>query len=124
MAGDIIRIQRSCFFLPAVQTVSEPVWHPATDVYQTRFGWLIKLDLAGVRPEDVQVEIGGDQLTIRGVRRDLSLEEGCHHYQMEIAYSHFERTILLPTALKNASMAVEFLHGMLLVHLQTEDANS
>src|SRR5688572_15536313 len=113
MAGDFVRIKRSLFFLPAAQPASEPAWQPPTDIYRTRTGWLVKFDLAGVRPEDVRLTVSDNRLTVSGVRRDCTLEEGCCHYQMEISYSHFERCITLPAALDRAKITLEPRDGML-----------
>src|SRR5262245_42399710 len=79
------------FFLPAAAGAGGGAWQPATDVYRTRDGWLVKFDLAGVRPEDIHVTVSGRELTVVGVRRDFCLDEGCYHYTMEITYSRFER---------------------------------
>lgn len=123
MAGDFRRIKKSFFFMPAEQPAREAVWQPPVDVYRTRDGWLVKVDLAGVKPEEVQVVVRGNQLTLSGVRRDFCLEEGCHHYQMEIAYSRFERRLSLPVTLERASLTVEHRYGMLLIHIQMEAEN-
>jgi HSP20 family protein len=120
MARDNIRFKQGFFFLPAAHAVSEPAWQPPADVYRTRHGWLVKFDLAGVRPEDVELTANGQRLTVRGSRRDCCVEEGCCHYQMEIAYSHFERSVTLPTLLDKATISAEHREGMLLVHIQLE----
>src|SRR5436309_9932498 len=73
-----------------------PGWRPNTDVYRTPQGWLVKFDLAGVRPEEVELSVDGNRLSLRGIRRDWCLEEGCTCQQMEIAYSQFERQVTLP----------------------------
>jgi HSP20 family protein len=98
-----------------------PAWQPSTDIYRTPKGWLIKFDLAGVRPEDVELTQSGNRLSLRGIRRDACLEEGCRCYQMEIAYSEFERHITLPTNLERARVAAEHRQGMLLVRISLED---
>jgi HSP20 family protein len=121
--ADFIRIKHSFFFLPAGQAES-PTWQPPADIYRTRVGWLVKFDLAGVRPEDMRLAFQGNRLTVQGVRRDCCLEEGCHHYQMEIAYSHFERSVLLPVVIDRATLTVEYRDGMLLVHIKPEAARS
>lgn len=94
-------------------------WQPLIDVYRTLSGWLLKVDLAGVEPKDVTLELKGRCLRIRGQRRDWCLEEGCHFFRMEIAYSHFERLIELPDNLDQASITSEFQHGMLLIRITT-----
>jgi HSP20 family protein len=92
-------------------------WQPPVDVYRGRCGWLLKFDLAGVRPEDVQVRISGSRITVSGVRRDWVLEQGYVHHSMEISYNRFERTINLPGDLCNAEFSLESIHGLLLVRV-------
>jgi HSP20 family protein len=98
----------------------EAAWQPPADVYRTRTGWLVKLDLAGVRPADLSVRAEGSRLTVQGVRRDCTAEEGCNHFRLEIAYSYFERTIDLPCNLQSAALATDYRDGMLLVQIDTE----
>src|SRR5262249_55433119 len=80
-------------FLPAGAAARQPDWQPSADVYRTRKGWLVKFDLAGVRPQDIELSVHDNTLSVRGERRDCLVEEGCRHYRMEIAYDHFERSI-------------------------------
>jgi HSP20 family protein len=119
MAHKTIHIHE-LFFLPAAGTIREPAWQPAADIFQTRSGWLVKFDLAGVAPEEVDLSAHGSRLTVRGRRRDCDREEGCVCYLMEIAYSVFERTLELPCPLDRAEINAEFRHGMLLVRIETE----
>jgi HSP20 family protein len=118
MSRDLIRLMQS--FFPPDEAASPTAWRPAVDVYRTPRGWLLKFDLAGVRPEDVALTVVGCRVTIRGVRRDLLTEEGCRYYRMEITYNHFERSVELPCDVEPASVATDYRHGMLLVHLITE----
>ena len=104
-------------FLPVTVSERSEVWQPAVDIYQTPVGWLVKVDLAGVRPDDVTVELQGRLIFIRGQRRDWCLEEGCCHYRMEIAYNNFERVLELPDDLDRVRVTTEFRHGMLLVRI-------
>ncbi len=119
MARDLIRLMQS--FFPAPSEASRlAAWQPAVDVYRTPTGWLLKFDLAGVRPEDVTLEARGNCVTVRGVRRDWVVEEGHSYYRMEISYNNFERAVELPCCLDLASLTTDSRHGMLLVHLRTE----
>jgi HSP20 family protein len=107
-------------FLTLGETGQTAPWRPLVDVYRTRNGWLVKADLAGVRPGDIELSVHGTRLTIGGVRRDWTLDEGCCHYRLEISYSRFERTIDLPEDLERADISSEFREGMLLVHIHNE----
>jgi HSP20 family protein len=93
----------------------ETCWTPRADIYRGAFGWLIKFDLAGVRPEDIKVSISGSRLSVSGTRRDLFVEEGYRSYSIEISYSRFERTINLSEEINTADVTTEYRDGMLLV---------
>jgi HSP20 family protein len=119
MPTDLIRLMQS-LFLPAAERSRSPFWQPAVDVTRTRKGWLIKAELAGVRPEDIQISVTGNHLRIQGSRRDWMSEEGCCHYRMEITYSQFERTLELPCNLEQAQITTDYQYGLLLVRVETE----
>ena len=104
-------------FGSAFHRSSEACWHPAADIYRTRTGWLIKYDLAGVRPEDVEITLGRSEITISGARRDWQLENGCSHYSMEIFYNRFERTLELPSDLQGAEILIQSRDGILFLRL-------
>ena len=120
MSRDIIRLMQALF--TRGQGCGDAAWCPAADLYRTPSGWLVKLDLAGVRPEDVRVRAEGRRLTVSGTRRDCSLEQGCTHYQMEISYSHFQRSLELPCDLSRCGITIDARDGMLHVYITTEIA--
>jgi HSP20 family molecular chaperone IbpA len=118
MATDEVRFPH-VLFLPAVKT-PEDVWQPRADVHRIPGGWLVKLELAGVDPDEIRLATRGSMLWIEGTRRDARVQEclGCHH--MEIAYSRFERTLELPGLSESAELGVSYRDGMLLIRIQTE----
>src|SRR5262249_37669294 len=122
-AKDLIRLMHA-LFLPAAERFQECCWRPSADVYRCSDSWVLKFDLAGVRPEDITVSVSGRRLTVQGCRRDWFAEEGRHHYQMEIAYNQFERSLELPCDLESARIATDYRDGMLLITIQTEEAHS
>jgi HSP20 family protein len=113
MASD--RVLRSCLFRPPAE---EHGWQPPLDIYQATDGWLLKADLAGIRPDEVTVSLQGRTVTLRGHRHDLALEEGCCHYRMEIAYSSFERSVELPADPGQARVETDYRDGMLLIRIR------
>jgi HSP20 family protein len=106
----------SLFFISA-EAGAAMAWRPAADIYRTPEGWVVKLELAGVRKDDVNVVASGSELFISGVRRDRFVEEGWCHHSMEITYSHFERVIELPCDLSRASVSLDAHDGLLLVRV-------
>jgi HSP20 family protein len=100
--------------------VEDDVWAPATDIFRTQYGWLVKVELAGVRPEDVEVKLSGRELTIQGVRKDTEVEEALECYQMEMSYSKFQRLLVLPQEVNPKRVEKELLNGLLILRLICE----
>ncbi len=96
------------------------LWCPAADVYRSSEGWIVKVDLAGVKPQDVEVTIDGDLLRISGSRRDGTCGEGVSHYQLEITYSRFEKMIRFPRSIEHASIERDYRDGLLILRLREE----
>ena len=125
MTKDLIRMMHA-LFLPGVEAAQDAPWRPNMDVYRTADGWLLKFELAGVRAEDIDLQVLGRRMTLRGVRRDCVLESPEQkagqrspvvQYRMEIAYCQFERSVELPCDLQRADIKTEFRDGLLLVRV-------
>jgi len=101
--------------------VSGPLWLPAADVYQTAEGWLVKVELAGVSPEDVRISIDGNVLYIAGSRKDKSCGGDMSYQQMEITYSSFEKTLNFPSSIDGATVERNFDNGLLLIRLRKSE---
>jgi HSP20 family protein len=98
---------------------SENFWYPAADVYRTGAGWVVKVELAGVTPDELEVEISGDTLRIAGVRRDETLTESVSYHQLEITYSRFEKTIRFPCPVEGARVERRYRDGLLILHIRS-----
>jgi len=96
------------------------LWCPAADVYRAPDGWIVKVDLAGVRADDIEIFIQGPLLRLSGLRRDSFCGEGVSHYQLEITYSRFEKTIQFPRSIEHASVARDYRDGLLILRLHEE----
>ena len=97
------------------------LWCPAADVYRTSDGWIVKVDLAGIRPEDIEINIEGPFLSVRGRRRDDVCGEGISHYHLEITYSRFEKTIRFPRSIERVSIERDYHDGLLVLRLHEEE---
>ena len=106
-------------FLASSKNVrSGQLWYPAADVYQTPDGWLVKVELAGVSAEDIELDIQGNILYIAGSRKDRSCTGELSYHQMEITYSSFEKTLKFPASIEGAVVEHNFENGLLLIRLK------
>jgi len=94
---------------------SEAAWTPNTDVYLTDAGLVITVELAGMRREDLELTVEGDQLRICGSRRDACREGQCKFLLMEINYGPFESVIDLPHGYDLSSAKAAYQNGFLRV---------
>jgi len=96
------------------------LWNPAADVYRSSDGWIVKVDLAGVCMDELEVEIRDSILSIRGCRKDTHIREGCTYHQMEITYSRFEKSIQFPAPVEGASIRQDYSDGFLIIDVRRE----
>lgn len=113
-------INRYFHFLASGKDVrtSGRLWYPAADVYQTPEGWLVKVELAGVSVEDIEIDIQGNVLYLAGSRRDKTCAVGVSYQQMEITYSRFEKTLQFPASIDGARIEHNFDNGLLIIYLK------
>lgn len=90
----------------------------AVDVYETDKAVFIKTAIAGVAPEDLELSLNADLLTIRGVRHDQGHgEENRSYLCRECHWGAFSRTIILPGEVSTAKAEATFKSGLLLIKL-------
>lgn len=89
------------------------IWHPPTDVYETRRDVVIRMELPGIDPRDVRISLDGQRLIVCGRRRDASRAEKLSYHCLEIHYGSFRRSIFLHTPVQAAGAAASFKNGIL-----------
>jgi HSP20 family protein len=77
----------------------------------------VKVELAGVSVEDIEIDIQGNVLYIAGARKDRSCAVGMSFHQMEITYSRFEKTLQFPAPIEGARIEHNFDNGILIIRL-------
>lgn len=91
------------------------------DVYQTPSEIVIKTMVAGVRPEDLDITITRDMVTIKGKRETEKTVSDDDYFHQELFWGSFSRTIMLPAEVEvEESEAVE-KHGLLIIRLPKID---
>jgi HSP20 family protein len=88
-------------------------WVPNTDVYATDEGLVIKLELAGMRSENLQITVEGNELRICGERPDGCRAAKFNFLAMEINYGSFENILELPAGYDLSQAKASYLNGFL-----------
>lgn len=92
-------------------------WVPAVDIYETEAKLILVLDVPGVDKQDVEVELVGDVLSIRGQKRFLGSSAGERYYRVECAYGPFERSFVIRSPVDRDAVKASFRNGVLRITL-------
>ncbi len=87
------------------------------DVYQTPNEIVIKSTIAGVKPEDLDVTINNDMLTIKGIRKNDARIKPEDYYYQECYWGPFSRSVILPVDVEAESIKAELKNGILTIIL-------
>ena len=114
--GFMIEKEFLIFNKPIVSTRSN-LWQPPTDVYETEENIIVKLDISGVKTNDVNITFNDNILTICGTRSSHSVHSKTCFYQVEIRYGLFERKIEVPKPIIEGDIIAKFSDGFLIITL-------
>jgi HSP20 family protein len=92
-------------------------WAPALDVSETKEAVMVKAEVPGMEPKDIQVSLEDQTLTLKGEKKQSKEEKDEHYYRSERSYGAFVRTVRLPAAVDAAKVAATFKNGLLTVTL-------
>lgn len=87
------------------------------DVYQTAKNIVIKSTVAGLRPEDLDISLNNDMITIRGKREKGEEVEEENYFYKECYWGSFSRSIILPAEVKANEIKAELENGILTITL-------
>ena len=88
-------------------------WVPNTDVYTTDNGLVVKVELAGMRNDNLEITVEGNRLRISGTRPDGCRAPKCSFLVMEINYGAFETALELPPGYDLSQAKATYLNGFL-----------
>lgn len=95
----------------------------AVDMYQTSSEIIIKTMVAGVKPEDLDIAITRDMVTIRGKRAEAYETDENDFFHKELYWGSFSRTIILPAEVEIEEAEASEKHGLLTLILPKIDKN-
>lgn len=93
------------------------------DVFQTPSEIIIQSAVAGSKPDDIDVSISSDMVTIRGKREKMKEQSGDDYYYQELYWGAFSRSILLPQEVDADESEATIKNGLLTIRLPKLDKN-
>jgi len=88
-------------------------WTPAVDVVETDEAIVLKADLAGMKPEDISIEVQDNVLTVSGERRFEEEVKEDKFYRIERRYGSFSRSLALPPTADESKVDASYENGLL-----------
>ncbi len=95
-------------------------WYPATDAYETEKEFVVRLDLSGVRRDEIHIQLRGRILQVGGIRRDDYPPGRKTFHKMEIAMGPFARSIQIPERFVRARASAAYRDGILEIRLAAD----
>jgi len=95
--------------------ISERIWRPPMDVYETDNEVLIVIEVAGMRNEDFNITVKDDVLTIQGQRMMGEEQRKAYYRNMEINFGPFERNVYLPQSANTNDISASYRDGFLVI---------
>ena len=92
-------------------------WLPAVDIYEDGDSLVFQAELPGVNKDDVEVQVEGNVLTLRGQRKKEKEVNGEQYHRVERYYGGFVRSFTLPTGIDKEKIRAEYRDGVLRLDL-------
>ncbi len=85
------------------------------DMYQTKDNVIIKSTIAGVRPEDIDITVANDMVTIKGARRKEETIAQDDYFYQECYWGNFSRSVIIPVDIDSETIEADLKDGILTV---------
>ena len=92
-------------------------WAPPVDIYETENALVVKADLPEVNPQDLDIRVENNILTIRGERKFEKKVNEENYLRMERAYGSFSRSFSLANSVNSEEIKAEYQNGALTLHI-------
>jgi HSP20 family protein len=98
-------------------------WTPPLDAHEDKNSFIVRMEVPGLKREDIQVSLQDGVLTISGERAEEKVSEGTEVHRQERFYGKFSRAVTLPTAVAADKVKAAYKDGILTITLpKTEEA--
>ncbi len=97
--------------------------YPAINIWTNEEGQLISAEMPGVHPDDLEIDVTGDALSISGERKPDEVAKDARYHRRERNYGTFSRTVQLPFMVDTNKVEASFANGVLLISLPRAEAD-
>jgi len=104
------------------ETLAAGNFIPAVDVYEDAQKIALKLEVPGIRQEDLDVRVENQTLTVKGERKFETEEKEENFHRIERRFGTFSRSFSLPVSVDTASVAAKYENGVLTIGLAKKEA--
>ena len=92
-------------------------WAPSMDVSETKEALVVKAEVPGLDPKDIQISLQEQYLTIKGEKTQEKLDKEERYHRVERFYGSFARSVRLPVGVDGSRVTASFKNGLLTVTL-------
>jgi len=96
-------------------------WRPKVDVAETESNIIVKAEIPGIDPKDIDISITGDILTLKGEKKEEKENTGRCYHRVESSYGCFKRVINLPVSVNVDKVTAEGKNGILEIILPKKE---
>jgi HSP20 family protein len=107
----------SDFFARGMQEQNLTTWAPAVDIYEGENELVVKADLPDVKPEDLDIRVENNILTIRGERKFEKKTDEKNYLRVERAYGSFARSFSLANTVNTEAIKADYKDGVLTLNI-------
>lgn len=116
------RLQDSLNRVLSAGGANQPKEFPLVNVWTSENGAIVRAEVPGIAPEDVDISLVHDTLTIRGSRTPEEVKEGESRHRQERGYGQFTRSLQLPFGVEADKVEAKFADGVLQITLPRAEA--
>jgi HSP20 family protein len=102
---------------------AQRAWAPSVDIFEDNNEIVVKTDLPGVKQEDIDIELTGETLTIKGERKFEDTQRADKYLRVERSYGSFQRSFTVGVPIDQDKIKASFNAGVLEVHLPKSELN-
>src|SRR6516164_7166794 len=92
-------------------------WAPPLDIHEDKEKFSVRVELPGMKREDIEVTLQDGALVISGERTEETVQEGTEVHRQERSYGKFTRALTLPAAVADNQVVAQYKDGILTVTL-------